>query len=139
MTAIRRITVPDWRDWLNTITAVAVRLGVTRQTFHAAVDQCYDDLAALAPRAESIQNVIPLGAGLTQRQSDILQFVYRHYAKHREWPTIRHTQSALNISSTSVTIYNLNVLCDRGLLVHRPGRTPAYITPSGHWAGTIGD
>lgn len=131
---MKRLTVPDWRDWLNTITAVAVRLGVSRSTFHTAVDQCYDDLTTLAPT----QNVIPLGAGLTARQHQLLQYWYREYAQHGDWPRLRDARDDLNIPLTCVN-YNLKVLSKRGHLVYRPGRTPAYITPSGHWAGPIGD
>lgn len=115
-----------WAHLIRSGVALAVRAGVHRDRLHAMVNQGYRDL-----------NVIPYGAGLTPRQNDILRLWYRNYAESGEWPTIRQAQRDLDISSPAVVVYNLNVLVNRDMLVHRPGRTPAYITPSGRWAGTL--
>lgn len=57
---------------------------------------------------------------LTQRQQQILDYIRRYLAENEFPPSIREIMRALNISSTSVVNYNLNVLVEKGYITrHR--------------------
>ncbi len=54
--------------------------------------------------------------GLSQKQQNILTFIEDFVQKHGYSPSIRDIQSGLEISSTSVVAYNLNILRNKGKL-----------------------
>lgn len=51
---------------------------------------------------------------LSQRQQNILRYVWEYMSEHSRPPTIREIGGAVNISSTSVVNYNLNRLEEKG-------------------------
>ncbi len=53
---------------------------------------------------------------LSERQQNILRFIWGYVQERRRPPTIREIGGSVNISSTSVVNYNLNKLKDKGLL-----------------------
>lgn len=53
---------------------------------------------------------------LSERQKNILGFIYKYRQEHDRPPTIREIGSAVDISSTSVVNYNLTRLEERGYL-----------------------
>lgn len=53
---------------------------------------------------------------LSQRQQNILKYVWEYWRESGRPPTIREIGSAVNISSTSVVNYNLNKLEEKGYL-----------------------
>ena len=53
---------------------------------------------------------------LSQRQQNILKYVWEYWRESGRPPTIREIGSAVNISSTSVVNYNLNKLEEKGFL-----------------------
>ena len=53
---------------------------------------------------------------LTEKQSDILDFVRAYAAEHGRAPTVREIRAALGISSTSVVAYSLRRLQRAGLI-----------------------
>ena len=53
---------------------------------------------------------------LSERQQNILRFIWDYIAEHSRPPTIREIGRNVTISSTSVVNYNLNKLEERGLL-----------------------
>lgn len=53
---------------------------------------------------------------LSERQQNILQFIWGYVQEHSRPPTIREIGGSVNISSTSVVNYNLNKLKEKGLL-----------------------
>lgn len=53
---------------------------------------------------------------LSERQHNILQFIWDYIEEHSRPPTIREIGGNVKISSTSVVNYNLNKLEERGLL-----------------------
>lgn len=53
---------------------------------------------------------------LSERQKNMLDFIYNYQQKHDRPPTIREIGSAVDISSTSVVNYNLTRLQERGYL-----------------------
>lgn len=54
--------------------------------------------------------------GLSLKQQNILTFIEDFVQKHGYSPSIRDIQSGLEISSTSVVAYNLNILRNKGKL-----------------------
>lgn len=54
---------------------------------------------------------------LSRRQEDILKFIREFVYDHRFPPTIREIGESVDISSTSVVNYNLNVLEKKGFIV----------------------
>lgn len=53
---------------------------------------------------------------LSERQKNILKFIWQSIQDSGRPPTIREIGGATNISSTSVVNYNLNILQDRGFI-----------------------
>lgn len=53
---------------------------------------------------------------LSERQENILKYIWKYVEEHLRPPTIREIGTATDISSTSVVNYNLTKLVDRGLL-----------------------
>lgn len=53
---------------------------------------------------------------LSDRQNNILEYVWNYMQKHDRPPTIREIGAAVGISSTSVVNYNLNKLRERGYI-----------------------
>ncbi|MEJ2746820.1 MAG: transcriptional repressor LexA [Anaerolineae bacterium] len=57
---------------------------------------------------------------LSERQENILKFVWDYIQEHGRPPTIREIGKNVKITSTSVVTYNLNKLQERGLLERDP-------------------
>lgn len=53
---------------------------------------------------------------LSDRQRNILEYIWGYIQEHRRPPTIREIGQAVKISSTSVVNYNLTKLVEKGLL-----------------------
>ncbi|MDX1662534.1 MAG: transcriptional repressor LexA [Candidatus Promineifilaceae bacterium] len=53
---------------------------------------------------------------LSQRQTNILRYIWEYWSENGRPPTIREIGSAVKISSTSVVNYNLNKLEEKGFL-----------------------
>lgn len=53
---------------------------------------------------------------LSERQENILRYIWRYLDEHGRPPTIREIGGAVTISSTSVVNYNLNKLKDKGFV-----------------------
>jgi len=54
---------------------------------------------------------------LSPRQERMLSFIRQFFAEHSRPPTIREIGHAVDISSTSVVNYNLNILKDKGYIL----------------------
>ena len=82
---------------------------------------------------------------LSQRQTNILRYIWEYWTEHGRPPTIREIGSAVKISSTSVVNYNLNKLEEKGFLereaeVSRGLKlTDKALALYGHVVGVLGD
>ena len=66
---------------------------------------------------------------LSNRQREILGYIEQFVDQHSYPPAIRQIQEDLGISSTSVVVYNLNILEQRGML-RREGKVSRGISIS---------
>ncbi|MBN1483337.1 MAG: transcriptional repressor LexA [Chloroflexia bacterium] len=74
---------------------------------------------------------------MSERQKRILRFLERYIRENSYPPTIREIQSALELSSTSVVDYNLNLLEKRGL-IRRQRRASRSIVLTDRGDGLLG-
>ena len=73
-------------------------------------------------RAHGLSRQVPVGEPpLRERQVRMLAFLQAYTAGHPHPPTVREITRACNISSTSVTDYNLRLLEQRQYLSRMPG------------------
>ena len=56
-----------------------------------------------------------------RRQSQIYDYIRDFHAKHHYAPTVREIANAMRMSSTSMVVYYLAALRDKGLLDWQPG------------------
>lgn len=76
-------------------------------------------------------------AQLTERQRAMLNFIIAFRRENDASPTFRDFCTGLSISSTSVVLYNLDALVDRGFITRKPGKFSRGIslTPAGQAVG----
>jgi SOS-response transcriptional repressor LexA len=63
---------------------------------------------------------------LSERQYNVLQFIYQHTPEHHFAPTLREIGCAVGITSTSVVNYNVERLVRLGYLVKATGKSRAF-------------
>lgn len=74
---------------------------------------------------------------LSNRQREILGYIEQFVEQHNYPPAIRQIQEDLGISSTSVVVYNLNILEQRGML-RREGKVSRGISIAKSGADDVG-
>jgi repressor LexA len=79
----------------------------------------------MAPKDDCVQPQ----PSLSNRQREILGYIEQFVDQHNYPPAIRQIQEDLGISSTSVVVYNLNILEQRGML-RREGKVSRGISIS---------
>ena len=85
----------------------------------------YRTYIRMAPKDDCVQPQ----PSLSNRQREILGYIEQFVDQHNYPPAIRQIQEDLGISSTSVVVYNLNILEQRGML-RREGKVSRGISIS---------
>jgi len=67
---------------------------------------------------------------MTKRQKQCLDFILRFWEQNHYGPSYQEISEALGMSQRSGAYRMVNLLCERGVLVKRPGRARA-IYPAG--------
>lgn len=68
---------------------------------------------------------------LTKRQQQILDFVLSHQARQGVFPTLREIQAHFRFASPFAVSRHLQALDKKGVLKRQPGKSRAFVSPSG--------
>ncbi|PTY04742.1 repressor LexA [Opitutaceae bacterium EW11] len=71
---------------------------------------------------------------LTKRQQEILDFVLAHQAEQGVFPTLREIQAHFHFASPFAVTRHLQALAKKGVLKRQPGKSRAFVSPSGFTA-----